>query len=189
MPIKFEIYRDGNRVTVFEPVAATAMGPESVPIPGEISFRDGLLVVNRKDDMPCGLSLLWDCGPLGAVQLETTRLLPRDKPYNLNVELARSRLMKIMQKQEDWSLFDFPKAERFATRFAEAEDMFCRCAGQARSRRVKPRSSPIRRWRWRIDISEELTNFHGDLLLSRRRAAGQLRSPHLRLPGRSDRAE
>ncbi len=171
MPIKFEIYRDGNRVTVFEPVAATAMGPESLPIPGEIYFRDGLLVVNRKDDMPFGLSLLWDCGPLGAYHLETTRLLPREKPYNLNIELARSRLMRIMQKQEDWSLFDYPKAERFATRFAEAEDLFSDSLGKLDSPAEAAKMAD-QALAMAIDISEELTNFHVELLLSRRRAAG-----------------
>ena len=132
MPIKFEIYRDGTRVMAFEPVAATAIGPESVPIPGDVFFRDGLLVVNRKDDHATGVSLLWDCGPLGSFVLETTRLPPRDKPYNLNVELARFRLMKIMQKQEDWNLFDFPKVEKFAARLPRGADALRRCPGQAR---------------------------------------------------------
>ena len=113
MAIKFEIYRDGNRMSQFAPVGAMAIGPESVPISGEVSFKDGLLVVERGEDHPCGVSLMWDVGTLGAYEMETTRLPTRDKPYNLNVELARFRLMKIVQKQEDWNLFDFPRAEKF----------------------------------------------------------------------------
>ncbi len=54
MAITFEIYRDGVRLTVFEPVGATAMGPESVPYPGEVTFRDGELTVDRKDDHAVG---------------------------------------------------------------------------------------------------------------------------------------
>jgi hypothetical protein len=73
MSIKFEIYRNGARVQAFEPVAATAVGPESIPIPGEVVFKDGLLVVNRKDEHACGLALLWDAGPLGSFVLEATR--------------------------------------------------------------------------------------------------------------------
>ncbi len=46
-------------------------------------------------------------------QLETTRVPPRDKPYVLNVEPARFRLMKVMQKQEDWNLFDFLRADKY----------------------------------------------------------------------------
>src|SRR4051812_42696534 len=101
--IKFEVYRDGARLTTFSPTAAMAMGPESVPISGEVSFRDGLLVLNRGDDHAAAVSLLWDLGPLGSFQLETTRLMPRERPYNLNVELARFRLMKVVQKLEDWN--------------------------------------------------------------------------------------
>src|SRR3954452_13641018 len=113
MPIKFEIYADGKRLNTFAPVAPMAMGPESVPIPGEVAFRDGLLVMTRNEEHPAGVALMWDLGELGFYHLETTRLTPREKPYNLNVELARCRLMKIVQKQEDWNLFDFPRTEKY----------------------------------------------------------------------------
>ena len=86
-------------------------------MPGDISFREGLLTLARSDEHPAGVALLWDLGPLGAYHMETTRLPPRDEPYNLNVELARFRLMKMVQKQEDWNLFDFPRAEKFNQRF------------------------------------------------------------------------
>ena len=168
MAIKFEIYRDGARVTTFEPVAPMAVGPESVPIPGDVTFRDGLLVLNRKDDHATGIALLWDCGPLGAFHLETTRLPHREKPYNLNVELARSRLMKIMQKQEDWNLFDFPKAERFSNRFHDAQMLFadslCHLSNGAEAAALADQSLAIA-----LDLSEELSHFHSELFLGRRR--------------------
>src|SRR5438445_191493 len=95
--IKFEVYRDGVRQMAFMPVMATPMGPESVPQSGNLAFKDGLLVLDRGDDHAGGVSLLWDVGPLGAFVLETTRVKPRAQPYNLNVELARFRLMRIVQ--------------------------------------------------------------------------------------------
>ncbi|HZL35185.1 MAG TPA: endo-1,4-beta-xylanase [Tepidisphaeraceae bacterium] len=168
MAIKFEIYRDGARLMAFEPVGATALGPESLPWAGDIAFRDGLLVVNRKDEHASGLSLLWDCGAAGAYQLETTRLPHRDKPYNLNVELARFRLMKIMQKQEDWNLFDFPKADRFTARFDEAQDVFAEAMGKAdepaEASKIADRALAIG-----LELSEQLAAFHSDLLIGRRR--------------------
>ena len=91
MSIKFEIYRDGSRVMNFAPQGAIAIGPESVPIPGEVHFKDGLLVCEKTDDHATATGLLWDCGPVGTYHVETTRLPPREKPYNLNVELARFR--------------------------------------------------------------------------------------------------
>src|ERR1700733_6557614 len=103
MPIRFEIFDGNKQLSSYTPQAAMAMGPESVPIPAEISFSNGVLTMSRNEEYPAGLALLWDLGDLGAYHLETTRLPPREKPYNLNVELARGRLMKIVQKQEDWN--------------------------------------------------------------------------------------
>jgi hypothetical protein len=168
--IKFEIYRDGNRLSAFEPVGASAIGPESVPVAGEVTFRDGLLIVTRPDEAAAGLSLLWDLGAQGTYQLETTRLLPRQKPYVLNVELARFRLMKVMQKQEDWNLFDFPRTEKYAARFHEAQMTFADALGRldeaGESAKLADRALDMG-----LDLSEQLAAFHADLLLQRRKAS------------------
>ncbi len=170
MGIKFEIYRDGNRVSAFEPIAAYAVGPESIVVAGEVVFRDGLLVVQRLDDQAVGVSLMWEVGPHGTFHLETTRLAPREKPYNLNVELARFRLMKIVQKQEDWNLFDFPKAERFGRKFKEAQGLFADALGKlnepGEASGLADRSLVIA-----MELSEELAEFHAELLINRRKAS------------------
>src|SRR3954469_6995841 len=169
MPVKFEIYREGHGRTRFPPVAAMAMGPESVPIPGEVSFKEGVLVISRSDEHATGVSLLWDSGPTGAYQLETTRVLPREKPYNLNVELARFRLMKIVQKQEDWNLFDFPRADKFTARFKEAQNLFADALGKldepAEASKIADEALAIS-----LELSEQLAAFHSELLINRRRA-------------------
>lgn len=170
MSIKFEIYHDGSRVKSFDPVGAVAIGPESVPIPGDVSFRDGLMIVNRPDEHAVGVSLLWDVSPLGEFHLETTRLSQRSKPYNLNVELARFRLMKIVQKQEDWNLFDFPKAEKFLQRFREAQMFFAEALGKqddpAEAAKLADKSLIES-----IQLSDELGQFHADILIARRKAS------------------
>jgi hypothetical protein len=171
MSIKFEIYRDGVRVTAFEPVGATAVGPESVPIPGDVAFHNGLLTVSRIDEGAAGVSLLWDAGAAGQFILETTRLQPRPEPYVLNVELVRFRLMKIIQKQEDWNLFDFPKAERYTARLREAQMLFASALGSlhepAEAAKLADEALAVA-----IELSEQLAIFHADLLINRRRASG-----------------
>jgi hypothetical protein len=168
--IKFEVYRDGARQSAYAPVAAMALGPESVPIVGEVAFKEGLLVLDRGDDHAAAISLLWDVGPMGAFELETTRLPPRDKPYILNVELARFRLMKIVQKLEDWNLFDFPRVEKYTQRFREAQGLFSDSLGKledpAEASRLADQSLAMA-----IDLSEQLAVFHSDLLINRRRTA------------------
>jgi len=170
MPIRFEIYRDGNRLTQFNPIGPMAVAPESVAVPADINFRDGILSLSRSDEQPMGIALLWDVGAIGAFHLETTRLPPRQKPYNLNVELARCRLMKIVQKQEDWNLFDFPKAERFTQRFHEAQSLFADALGKldrpGEAAKIADQALLIA-----VELSEQLTIFHSDLLINRRKAS------------------
>ncbi len=170
MSIKFEIYREGSRLSQFTPVAPMAMGPESVPLPAEIYFRDGLLVLNRADEHALGIALLWDMPGVGTLHVETTRLQHREQPYNLNVELARFRLMKIVQKQEDWNLFDFPKADRFNQRFRDSQNLLSDALGKlhepAEAAKLADQSLAIA-----VDLSEQLAIFHGELLINRRKQA------------------
>lgn len=168
-PFKFEIYNAGHRVSTYIPQAPMAMGPESVPIPGEVIFRDGNLVMTRNEDHPAGVALLWDMGEHGQYHLETTRVTPREKPYNLNVELARCRLMKIVQKQEDWNLFDFPRTEKYMQKFRECQLQFADALGTLHNpgQAAKIADEALAA---SVELSDQLALFHADLLLNRRRA-------------------
>lgn len=171
MPVKFEIYRDGRRVTDFQPVGAYVVGSESVPMTGQIAFADGLLTMSRPDNGASGLALLWDAGPVGSYVLETTRLMPREQPYVLNVELARHRLMKIIQKIEDWGLFDYTKADKLLAQFREAQELFA----QALVKLDEPAAAAKladETLVTAIGLSDELTLFHTEQMLTRRRLAG-----------------
>ena len=171
MAIRFEIYRDGSRVTSFTPAGAVCVGPESVPIAGTVRFENNLLICETPEEQALGVALLWDLGAVGSYHVETTRLPGREKPYNLNVELARFRLMKIVQKQEDWNLFDFPRAERFTQAFRDAQAIFADSLGKleqpAEAAALADQAHAVA-----LDLSEQLAWFHADLLLNRRRAGG-----------------
>lgn len=172
MALKFEIYKEGRKLTAYQPVGAMVLGPENVAMMGEVTFRDGVLTARCDDEQAIGICLLWDMGPLGAFEMETTRLPQRAQPYILNVELARGRLMRIVQKQEDWNLFDFPKAERISQRVYEAQGLLAEALGKLQ----QPAEAGVladQALMMGVDISEEMTDFHADVLLTRRKAAGQ----------------
>jgi hypothetical protein len=171
MPVNFEIYRHGQRLPDYQPVAAYIVGPESVPVTGEIALREGLLTVSRADNAPIGLSLLWDAGAEGCYELETPRLQPRQRPYVLNVELARFRLMKIMQKVEDWGLFDYVKAEKIVQKFQTLQEQFAQALVQLEEPAAASRIAD-EVLAQAIVLSDELTAFHTDQLITRRRLAG-----------------
>ncbi len=77
--------------------------------------------------------------------------------------------MKIVQKQEDWNLFDFPRAEKFQTKFREAQGLFADALAvldePGKAAELADQSLSLA-----IDLSEQLATFHGELLLNRRRA-------------------
>ena len=126
--------------------------------------------MQRNDQHAAGVCLLWDVGPVGCFLLETTRLQPREKPYNLNVELARFRLMKIVQKLEDWNLFDFPKVERYTQKFREAQSLFADALGKLEEPSAASRLADSA-LAMAVDLSEQLAMFHSELLINRRRQA------------------
>jgi hypothetical protein len=170
MSLKFEIYRGGTRLTQFTPVGAMTMGPESVPSAGEVMFSDGILHAVLADEHALGVALLWEVEGQGNYHLETTRLQSRPEPYNLNVELARFRLMKIVQKQEDWNLFDFPKIDKFTTKFREAQSLFADALGKLdvpeEAATLADKALAVA-----LELSESLATFHGELLINRRKSS------------------
>ena len=71
--------------------------------------------------------------------------------------------MKIVQKQEDWNLFDFPKARKIHARISRSATIFSPMRWASWIIPARRRSSRIRPWRMRIDLSEQLAEFHADL--------------------------
>jgi hypothetical protein len=165
MDISFEIFRDGLRLESYQPVAAMVLSAESVPVAGEIANRAGRLRIGSPDQA-LGLSLLWDCGPLGRFQLETTRLPPRAEPYNLNVEIARCRIMKLWHKLEDWDLLD-PSTGPWSGKVAELQTRFAEVLVAAR----EPGTAAVLAdalLQDAIGLSEELTQAFASSQLQRR---------------------
>ena len=178
MAISFEIYRDGRRLEAFAPAHAVPVGPESTPVPGQVKFADGRLTVSPEDDdpQPLGVALEWDMGPAGCYTLETTRLPQRDEPYVLNVELLRHRLMRLLQKQEDWVLFDLHRAGKD---WARTMDRLKNALAEALAKLPTPADAAAvadDALDDAVELSEELARLHADLLLARRKTLGSL--PH-----------
>ena len=104
--MKFRIFSKGQVVDKFELVGAYLFGTDGIAIRrAQITFKDGLVVCGKPNLGTAGLALLWPVEGFGKVLLPTTCLPERQRPYNLNVEIARAKLMQITNKREDWSFF------------------------------------------------------------------------------------
>jgi len=107
--VKFQVFKKGEIFKDFVLTGVTLFGTDRVPFRSTkfVAFEDGIIDCKaRSGSEPAGLSLLWTVDGFGSVSLCTTRLPEREQPYILNVELARAKLMEIILKREDWSIFD-----------------------------------------------------------------------------------
>ena len=201
MPLLFEIYDQGRRRTDFRVRGGHAVGPESTPVPGRVEFSDGLLRVEdgagldygdghdadprdeaseysglpRSAAAAVGVALMWET-PAGEYLLETTRLPPGDEPYVLNVELARHRLMRLLQKQEDWNLWELPPAAAAVAKARAAQKIFAEALGLLHDRPAAA-SKADAALNMAVEAGEELALVHAELLLARRRRTGLPRQP------------
>ncbi len=168
--IRFKVFLDGRPPAELGLAGAYLVGGDGVPLRGELTYSDGELRCTKRAPGPAALVLLWPVGGFGRIMLETTRLMEREQPYHLNVELARGRLMRISQKREDWGLYDFSDGAEFYRRIDEARgklvDAVTASDGAAAARHADEALAES------VAVGEELGLFHADLILKRRRNSG-----------------
>ncbi|MEM8756662.1 MAG: endo-1,4-beta-xylanase [Planctomycetota bacterium] len=119
----FDDAGDGRFVpgTDWDTADAYLFGPDSIPVPAEVRFDDGRIVCEKASAEAAGLAIAFppprrsdatiavDAEEPGLSLVLATCLLPeRPAPYLLSLECARQRLMTLLNKLEDWQLFDLP---------------------------------------------------------------------------------
>jgi len=109
--IRFLVFDAGRQLTQMPLAGLHLFGQDEIPVRGQFDFADGNLVGVRHGDTAVGLTRLWDVPNVGRVMLQTTRLPEHSEPYNLNVEIARGRLMRISHKREEWGATELPLTE------------------------------------------------------------------------------
>lgn len=122
--MKFHVFKDGQAFTDFSLSGAYLFGADMIPLRhvDKIECDGGSIDCQKKSHDSAGLALLWPVKSNGRLLLNTTRLPEREEPYNLNLELARARLMQITLKREDWSFFE--QSEAFDVQVQEIQDLF-----------------------------------------------------------------
>lgn len=109
--IRFAVFEGGRKVGQMPLGGMHFFGPDEIPVRSQFNFADGHLLGVRHGDTAVGLARLWDVPDVGRVMLQTARLPERPQAYNLNVEVARGRLMRISHKREEWGINDLVLSE------------------------------------------------------------------------------
>ncbi len=105
--MRFQVFKDGKVFGDFALHGAYVFGTDGMAVRrATIESKGGLIKFGKPNLETAGLALLWPVDGFGKVLLPTTCLPERTQPYNLNLEIARAKLMQIVQKREDWSFFD-----------------------------------------------------------------------------------
>ncbi len=166
--MKFEVYKNGKIAKDFALSAASIFGADRVPLrdSNKIRFKNGSIECTKKTHESAGLTLLWPVKGFGKVLLSTTRVPERKRPYNLNVELARARLMQITLKREDWSLFE-EENSAFTDMAHKAQDLFIE-AVQNIADPAKASMLADESLKGAMIFSEKLAAKHADVFLAAR---------------------
>jgi hypothetical protein len=121
--VKFQVFKNGKVVDKFMLSGAYLFGGDGIGIRRtQITFKDGFVECIKSNLETAGMALLWPIDGFGKVLLPTTCLPDRERPYNLNVEIARAKLMQIVNKREDWLFFN--SIEGLEDLLKEAQDLF-----------------------------------------------------------------
>jgi hypothetical protein len=168
--LSFAVYSTGQLVEKIELAGAYLVGNDDVPLRAELALKDGIIICKKRAPGPAGLAILWEVEGVGTILLETVRLLERKKPYVLQVELARYRLLRLSQKAEDWGLLGYEEDEAISDRVARSRALLIQAlqadtpqdaaakGGQALAEAVK--------------ASEALSRLHAEVLVKRRKQSG-----------------
>ncbi len=168
--LSFAVYGNGQPAKKVNLSGAYLVGADDVPLRADISFKDGIITCAKRATGPAGLALLWDTPGVGTTLLETIRVPEREKPYVLQVELVRARLMRIHQKLEDWGLLDYAGVEDIGKRVGDGRDLLIKAlqadSPSAAADLADQALAAV------VAASEDLTRYHAEFLLGRRKQSG-----------------
>ncbi len=169
--LRFVVHPPEKLRSLGDLAGAHLIGNEGIPVRGEITCDGNEIRCTSRTQDPFALSLLWPVEDFGSVQLETTRLPPREAPYLLNLELARHRLMRITVKREEWGLFDYHGMEEIGAQLDSARDLFIAALGQLDDP-VRAGELADQALRQSMLGGERMAQFHADIFLGRRQQNG-----------------
>ncbi len=168
--LRFDVFRNDGPMNDIDLAGAYVFGQDAIPVRADLAAANGQISCIKRAPGACGLTLLWEAGGSGRFLLPTTRLPGREAPYNLNLELARAQVGRILLKREDWGLFDFPSAKSLNREFTGLQKIFVASLKQTDAARAASLADEaLARG---VTLGEKMSLFHADVLLKRRKMAG-----------------
>lgn len=102
--LRFAVFDDFGPANAWELRRAYLIGKDNLAVPSQISFQDGIIECRKSSPEAAALSLQYSTKEWGLLTLRTTLLPDREQPNLLDLELARHRIMLVLDKLEEWGL-------------------------------------------------------------------------------------
>jgi hypothetical protein len=102
--LRFAVFDDFGPANAWELRRAYLIGKDNIAIPSQITFQDGIIDCRKTSPEAAALSLQYATKDWGLLTLRTTLLPDREQPVLLDLELARHRIMLVLDKLEEWGL-------------------------------------------------------------------------------------
>ncbi len=121
------IVPDRDRLTQSAIDRAYITGMDEVPWAARIVMtNDGIIVDRPVGESGC-FHIPWPVEGYGETMLTTASLMERDRPYLLEVELARGALNRLRNQKANWEAAGMKVPEPILKRIKEATEKFSRC--------------------------------------------------------------
>jgi len=168
--LSFAVYENGQLAKTIDLDGAYVVGTDDVPLRADFSINDGVIECSKRAAGPAGLAILWNVEGVGRVLVETIRVQERDRPYILQVELARGRLLRLIHKLEEWDLLDSTEIEAEREQLDTARDRLIEALqadspAEAAAIADQSLSAAMR-------AGERITQLHAKALLTQRAESG-----------------
>jgi GH35 family endo-1,4-beta-xylanase len=164
--LQFAVYDENGPPDRWSIEGAHLIGPDDIPVPGKVRFKDGRIMCEKRGGRAVGLCLLADAGSCGRLMLQTCLLPDRDEPYVLTVELARHRIKTFIAKSEEWQMFDLANDHPAMIEWERARQIFTEAIITVDP--VEADRKARQSLEAAIDATERLAMVHAEILLHRR---------------------
>jgi Glycosyl hydrolase family 10 len=103
-------------------------GSDELPWCGRAYFSGNQLIVERAEDDSGSVHVPWRIEGHGDVLIGTSTLMERDRPYQLEVELARGTTNRLRSQMAQWEMLGLAVPDSLRSEALEATKLFSRAA-------------------------------------------------------------
>jgi len=164
----YAVYDGDQPAASFLLQQAHLIGANEIGVQGDVTFREGMIICDKRTAESASLVLLIDAGEHGRLMLPTCLLPDREEPYLLYIELARHRIKLFLVKLEDWMLFELADDHPIMRQWANARELFTQALCLEKNEPDKAQNLARQSLIEAIAAGEKLTFMHTDMLLGKR---------------------